>query len=326
MTALESHPVKLFLIDEFGHFISCATGQKAPVHKMEIVSQLTKLATSAGSVVIGKEYARQKGQGANPRVDIYQPHVCVHGSTVPGTLWGAIRSHGLKDGSLSRYLMFQTPKDYPDPDLDAVAGPAPGELIEALRAIAAGVLGHDYGGNLASSMSGATDMTPYTVPYGDRVQAEVNRQRLAQVERLREKRGTFASAFEGRYCEHMVRVAMIHAIGRCPAAPIIELTDINWASALVRHCIDTVLREATDNVSDDKGEALAKEILRFIRDGGASGVNRRDVTRKFQGNPRLRDEILTDLADSEFITKIPITGKTGQKTSKYFAEAEPAVL
>ena len=70
------------------------------------------------------------------------------------------------DGSLARFLVFQTDEDVPDRNKRPKAvGDVPSELIEALQAIVAGVPGHGRG-NIAALAEGPMIVPdPYPVPW-----------------------------------------------------------------------------------------------------------------------------------------------------------------
>ena len=183
-TALKRHPCQLFQFDEYGQFIKAALGHKAPGYVQSIVTAFTKLATSAPDIMKGKEYAKQDGNQGRPREDIHQPHACIFGNTVASTLWDAMKSSGLLDGSFARSLYFQSPENYPDSRLSIRRGPPPADLVAGVRAIAAGVPGHGGGLALAEHVSYAS-MDPYVVPYGIGVAEDVARVVQDEDQRLR---------------------------------------------------------------------------------------------------------------------------------------------
>jgi hypothetical protein len=83
MTTLERHPAALFQIDEFGNWLHGVLGKRAPTHKAQIAERLKSLYSSAGTIMLGTEYANQSAATGKPRADIHQPHVIIHGTTTP---------------------------------------------------------------------------------------------------------------------------------------------------------------------------------------------------------------------------------------------------
>jgi hypothetical protein len=119
---------------------------------------------------------------------------------------------------------------------------------------------------------------------------------------LRSHRGTHATALFGRYAENTAKLAMIAAVSRDHARPITEAHDVTWASALVDHCIGTLLREAERLVSDNDTEANHKRVLEIIRAAGE--ISRNALVRKTQFlSKREREEIFDALVEGELVAR-----------------------
>ena len=297
LASLQHHPVRLFQVDEFGQFLKLVLSPRAPTHKAAIWTELTKLYTSAAEAFIGAEYADQK---IKPRVTIQQPCACLWGVTVPGPFWQALEGRALGDGSIARFLVFLSDDDYPERNEAPAAATPPAALVAGVKAIANGVPGHSYGGNLADAMSSTISTQPYAVPLtAEAVTAMAAVQRDA-TDLLRQHRGSYATALFGRYAENTAKLAMIAAVSRDPAKPVTQARDVTWAAALVEHCIGTLLREADQRVSDNSTEANHKRLLAIIRDGQL--LSRSDVTRRSQFlSRREREEILASLIEGGLI-------------------------
>ena len=100
------HLVRLFFIDEFGHFVQAVLDPQSHAHyRREVMTQLTVLSTSATETVIGTEYANQEER---PRQDICEPCVCIYGTTVPHTfgLWQGFgpKPHTCVRGRAARWV------------------------------------------------------------------------------------------------------------------------------------------------------------------------------------------------------------------------------
>jgi hypothetical protein len=300
ITSLQLHPARLFLLDEFGQFVKAIMGPRAPTHKATIWSELTKLYTSAGTSYITAEYADQK---ARPRVTIQQPCACVWAVTVPEPFWSALESGALADGSIARYLVFLTDRDYPDQNRKPESMDPPAELVKMLQAIASGAADHDYGGNLADAMQATAKIQPYTVPLTDEAEVAMDRLQDEALDLLRAHAGTYATALFGRYAENAAKLAMIAAISRNPAKPVTEAWDVAWAAALVEHCIRTTLHEADRRVADNPTEAKHKRVLEIIRKN--PGIDGKTLARKTQFlSKRERDEIVDTLLESEQVVRM----------------------
>jgi hypothetical protein len=89
----------------------------------------------------------------------------VHATTVPEPFRAALQQGSMIDGSLARFLVFQTDDDVPDRNKrPKPVSDVPAELIEALQAIVTGVPGHARG-NVAALVEGPMIVPdPYPVP------------------------------------------------------------------------------------------------------------------------------------------------------------------
>lgn len=307
LSSLQVHPTRLFQVDEFGQFLKLVLAPRAPFHKAAIWSELTKLYTSASEAYIGAEYADQK---VKPRVTLHQPCACLWGVTVPGPFWKAVEGGALSDGSLARFLVFLTDEDYPPPVENPLAADPPTLLVGALQAIAAGVPGHDHGGNLAESMQAGSPTTPYTVPLTPDAQAAMTAVRHEATSRLRSHKGSYATALFGRQAENTAKLAMLAAISRNPAAPATEARDVTWASRLVAHCIGTLLREADHHVSENEHENRHKRTLHIIRTAGPEGITRTKLMEKTHFLGERRDAVFLALEQSGQIVIEAVKGRT----------------
>lgn len=314
LSALGRHPSMLFQIDEMGLWLQNVLGRNASSHQREIWANLTELFTSANLPFGGTEYANQKEA---PRVVIHQPNACLYGTSVPNEFWAALQSGALQNGSIARFLVFLSPCNYPDTPLPD-ARPVPAALTEAFQAIAAGVPGHDYGGNLASPMQAGTHIEPYPVPETAGAAKALRDLKAKELAWKRRAEGTYATAMIARLFEQAYKLALIRAISRAPGAPVIEQADVQWGEALARHCIDTLLREAERFVSDNDYEAKVNKALDIIRRHGP--ISQRDMFRKgFKLPERERAEILRTLVDTGQAQAIAQEAETqgGRPTIRY---------
>ena len=319
------HPARIFPFDEFGHMLAGLLAKNVAGHKHGIISALTKIWSSASTFVPGTEYAKQKGRDGNPRVDIQQPHVCIYGTTVASTLWTAMHNENASDGSLARYLVFQTNNNTPELNHFALSSAVvPIELQEKLKAIAAGVPGHDFGGNLAETMDATIPMAPYIVPYGEGVPELIvglGNECLSIRRQLSEEHKP-GLAFVARIAEHTMRLALVCAIARNPAAPVIEAADYIWAEKLARHCSDTAMNETASSIADSPAEADKNRIVDTIKRRGKEGMTKSELTRATQFLPgmRQRDSYLADLLEAGRLMLNRFDSAT-KKGTRYFAAA-----
>jgi hypothetical protein len=290
MTSVAQHPVRLFQVDEFGHFIAAVLDPKTHAHhRREIMTNLTTLWSSASEVVLGTEYANAKDR---PRIDIQQPCVCLYGSTVPQTFWKSLQSGHVGDGSLARFLVFQTACNYPnEQDPEPVDRQLP-SIVAAIKQIAAG------DGSLSAVMAANVEPKPKVVPLDKSAIAADADLRIEHLSLKREYEGTPYSALVARYREHIRRIALVAAIASDPASPVCTAAHIEWATTLVRHCLETVLEQAQRFIADSEYEALSKRVLDVVRQIGG-WVDGNTIARRCQFVARRqRADLIADLVES----------------------------
>jgi Primase C terminal 2 (PriCT-2)/Bifunctional DNA primase/polymerase, N-terminal len=298
LTALYRQPSILFQLDEFGQFLGNVVNKRhAPKYLAEIWDLLTELSTSAGGTFFGAEYADQKQK---PREDIVQPCCCVHATTVPEPFWAALQQGSIVDGSLARFLVFQTDDDVPDRNrCPKPVGNVPPELIEALRSIVVGAPEHSQG-NIAALVEGpmiAPD--PYPVPMAPEAEQLFDELDEGLTAQQREAIGTNQGAVLARIWENTAKVALIKAVSAEPQNPVIRLEDAEWARIVVERCVTTMLTEAERHIADNQTQANHQKVLRLIQAAGARGMTKSEVTRRTQFlDLRQRQEILIALIES----------------------------
>ena len=301
-TAMLRHPAMLFQIDEFGDWLAEVLGDKASSHRKQIAAMLKELYSSANTPWQGTEYADQSRQG-RPREDIHHPHACLYGTTTPGQFWSAIAGANLHDGLMARMLLFVSPCSYPDEQEPALLEPS-ADLVAAIQAIAAGPDAEQ--GNLGGLMLSSTAPTPMTVPETPEATQARRAMRQDQLAQQRAAEGTYVTSIAARLAENAMKLALIRAVSRDPAAPIIRADDVAWGRALAQHCIDTLLRDAGRNVADNEYEAKLNKAAEIIRKHGP--LSHRDMVRRgFKLPERERAEILRTLIDGGMITEIVTT-------------------
>ncbi|OAN53013.1 hypothetical protein A6A04_14960 [Paramagnetospirillum marisnigri] len=313
LTALHRQPASLFQIDEFGHFLSSVVDKRrAPKHLAEIWELLTELSTSAGGTFFGAEYADQK---LRPRQDIIQPCCALHATTVPETFWAALGNGSLGDGSLARFLIFQSDNDIPDRvKHPAALDKVPPQLIKALKAIAAGVPGHASGNIAAAATGSMIKPTLYTVPMTldaealfDDLDADITR-------RQRQAAHSGHGAVLARVWENTAKIALIRAVSADPQRPVISLAHADWACIVVEHCTRTLLIEAERHIADNEADALHKKVVRIIEAAGDNGLTRSELYHKTHFLGDRRNAVFGALIEAEEIEMSITTTRTKPRT------------
>jgi hypothetical protein len=167
-------------------------------------------------------------------------------------------------------------------------------------------------------MLASTAPEPLTVP--ETPEATVARRALRkdQLKQQRRHEGTYVTAIAGRLAENAMKLALIRAISRDPAAPLIEAQDVSWGRALAQHCVDTLLREASQNIADSDYERKLNRAMTYIRKHGP--ISAREMFLKGWKMPgKERDEILRNLVEGGAVMAIeyPATAHGGRATIRY---------
>jgi hypothetical protein len=318
LTALYRQPSSLFQLDEFGQFMGNIVNKRhAPKYLAEIWDLLTELSTSAGGTFFGAEYADQKQR---PRQDIAQPCCCVHATTVPEPFWAALQEGSMVDGSLARFLVFQTDEDVPDRNKRPKAvSDVPAELVEALQAIVGGVPGHGRG-NIAALVDGPTIVPdPYPVPIVPEAEQLFDALDDDLTARQREAIGSNRSAVLARVWENTAKVALIKAVSTNPQAPAIRIEDAQWARLVVDRCVTTMITEAERHIAENKIQAYHQKVLRLIQGAGQRGLSRNDITRRTQFLERKqREDILGALVEGGEV-ELGLETTAGRRAATYRA-------
>jgi hypothetical protein len=314
LSAAFRHPAILFQQDEFGMFLQGITDRKrAPRHIAEIMDHLTELYTSANGAFLGTEYGDQK---INPRRDIIQPCVCLHGTTTPGHFWGALKSANAVDGSLARFLMFESEDDYPNAQEVSASRDPSQALIDDLQAIA-----HSGDGNLAGVMmqGDVEPKDPMVVPFDDESGAAMQALEEEITGRLRDAKGTVYTSILARQWEHTARLAMIRAVSRDSKSPRVVIDDVRWADIVVQRSVELLCGGIEKYVSDNEVMRWKKKILEAIREAGQEGISKAELARKTQAlTGRDRNQYLDDLRESGCITGIEERGARGAPPTRYW--------
>jgi len=264
---LTVEPRRVCFLDEFGHLLQQIGAPGAGIHSRQILTELTRLYSDAGTLYTGTAYA---GREPEP---IDCPHLCLFGMATPEQFWRAFGSSSLEDGSIARFLVFPIgTARIKDPDLrfqpQAVA--AVKSLVEVIRGVVRGNLRRP---------------ALLTVDFDERADAarlalQQTMQACAQYAELNSVRG--APAILRRVAENAQRIALISAVGRNPLAPVIEMHDFDIGHALARWSATTMIHNIASHIADNQTERDVNDVERFIQEAGDRGRTWRELQRKFR--------------------------------------------
>jgi len=279
ISAVEKQPAILFQLDEIGRMLKTIGEPSRSPHLYHIATVLMKMFTSAGTVYMGDAYADVK---RNKK--IYQPHVCLYGTTVPQSLYEGLTTESVTDGFLSRMLVFETNNHDPDAQ-EVVAQEVPESIVEQTRFWGA----FSPGGNLSGE-----NPQPMVVTYSD----EAREAMIALEQRTREQRlqcGEPVATLWTRTTEKARKLALIYACSANAEAPVVDETAANWAATVSEYLTRKVIFVSADWVSETPFEAKRKRVLREIRKAGDEGLTRTQLYRKTK---HLQTKERTEIIDS----------------------------
>lgn len=251
--SLNMTPSMLFQTDEIDGLLQSINKSQDARHE-QIMSTLLTMYSSANSVYP----MRRKAGKENPGV-INQPNLVIFGTAIPNHYYDALSERMLTNGLFARMLIFecgkrgkgQEPKirDIPQSILDTAAwwedyrpGP-PGNLVD-------------------------WNPTPVIVPHDIDagrllVDARVNAE--AQYEKAEEANDPVGTTVWGRVSEQTRKLALLHAVSRRCRDPVIDADSARWAIEVVEHQTRRMLFMAGDHVSRNCFDAMAKELVRFLK-------------------------------------------------------------
>ena len=311
LTAIQRQPSILFQLDEFGMFLSAvADRRRSPRYLTEILDLMTELYTASGTTYFGTEYATDQNENAHRA--IHQPCACVYGTTTPVHFWQALQAANVADGSLARFLILQSERDFPDSNEQFGIIEPPRALIAQLRLI------HEGGGKLASNLTdvgGVAEVMaePRVVQMSAEARKIFNQLDVELLQRLRDSRGTGFSSILARVEENATKLALIRAVSRDPVTPRIDDHDARWGILLSTHCAELTILEVSERMSENPVESQHKRAMQIVRDAGLAGITKNNFVRRTQFMDfRQRDGILRTLVDAGLVEVITLPQSRGR--------------
>lgn len=284
---LVRHPRALFMVDEFGMFISNIQHKNASANRQEIRGILMKLYSDNRSVFKFKEYATE----STPQVN--QPHVCLYGTTTPEPLFNSLTTESVKDGFLNRFIMFYHPKRHKRtarPEHIQEAGAQLAAIIEQAA---------EYQGTAGGNVADIAHVGKH-----DPLQVYTDSQAFDIIEALdlefsrRQDSGDACADLWARVCENANKLALLHAISRNPAEPRIQAVDAHYGAYLARYSCELMTWAANRFMAESQHDRNRQKVIDAIKAGGGA-LTRSEVLRKCRAlRAREVEEIVSELQSS----------------------------
>ncbi|MFU0504135.1 bifunctional DNA primase/polymerase [Pseudaminobacter sp. NGMCC 1.201702] len=257
-------------IDEFGGFVRDITDRKAGSHQRAISTDLRDYYSASSTFFEGAAY-----RGTPPK-RIYNPNLCIHGTSTPDQFWTALSSASAEDGLLPRLILFHITGDKPAavrPERDV--RDTPYLLMERMAHVAGiNVVQQRMPGSKKFPPTGpatGAQNKPTIVPWTEdalgifrAVKGTIDANEMAAAPEAR--------PFMRRIVENAIKLALIVAVGTDPLEPVITEANFEWAAAVAWTCAAGMLSEVTERLADNQREANYKKIAGLIRKAGANGI------------------------------------------------------
>lgn len=317
LSALQDRPRHITVIDEFSKYLRMANSKFSSGMLAEANKKLMESFTSLDGKMRPYNYAntgvakeKRKGNVSS----VVNPAITLLAMTTPDDFFENVGVAQVKDGFLNRFLICisDTPRslrvtrehiDVPDNIITWA------KLIDARH----GNKGDDF------STKPQMTMLQYTTEAED-AQREIDEYELDLYAKLKKKS---LHEMTTRLGEIVRRVSLIAALSRDPMAETIEVEDVQWAGAYVKHNFEILIERIKMCMASSEFEGWKMECLQALRSAGENGIAEREMhTQKPFSKYRERDlkEILAALMKAELvIAGLRKTGTKGRPTNAYFA-------
>lgn len=305
---VKANPTLVYMIDEFGGFMRKVTSPKSGNHEKEIAEDLLEMTGTAASVFMGADYAQNLAE------PIYNPNVCIFGTSTPDAFWKALGSGSIMDGFLPRFIVLDAGNERPKPrDPKSKVSQPPKDLQDKVQALVV----HRNGGNLNGMIAdGSRPITPIQVAWG-RGAKRVFDDFVTEMFGVMDNALSDHEPVYARVAENAMRIATIVAIGVDPERPELSADIMRWAVEIARRSCQMLLEQAERYVADNDRQAEYKRVRAIIGEGKRSGMRRSYLVKRLNGviDRRRLDDIVNMLIDAEEVVDVIVTPPNGGKKS-----------
>ncbi len=303
-------------IDEFGGFVREITDRKAGSHQRAISTDLRDYYSASSTFFEGAAY-----RGSPPK-RIYNPNLCVHGTSTPEQFWTALSSSSAEDGLLPSLILFHVTGKKPEtvvPERDVRW------LPHSLLMRMADVAGIDVvktrmtlGQIKERQEAKSSETKPHIVPWTQDALG-ILRSVKDTIEAKESLVAAESQPFVRRIIENAIKLALIVAVGVDPKEPVITEVIFEWAAAVAWTCAAAMLAEVGERLADNQREANYKKIAALIRKAGKGGLTEGRLLDRCKAiEAWQREDIIKDLLNGgSIIVPANDNKKSGPKTKRY---------
>jgi hypothetical protein len=314
--SLAVRPSQLMQFDELGHMFARWGSANAASYHIGITSTVMKLYSSSNTVMIGREYKTED------RVDLYEPNLCIYGTSVPTTLFASLRRDQVEDGLLGRFLLFESDDSSPL-RRNPTAVPPPPQIVQLMRQwhdrrdLLPAVLPAYEPRNLEPQI--LHRFRPFVVPATEDATylCEQFAERCSIFRKqLQDEQGL--DALWVRAPEHAMKLALVVASG-CnfePSAMCITAEHATFAIDLATLLVNNTIARVMRSVHDNTYEANLQRVLQYTEQAGQVGSDQTTILRRFQNikSAELNDIIQRLVETGQIIREVIPPGPRGGRS------------
>ena len=290
---ISATPSALYMIDEFGHYISSIMNPNSNSHLRDVSSMFLELYGSSSSKFFGTDKANAR---ENPRFEIDQPSASIYGTSTKESFWGSLTSEAVSSGTLNRFCIFDAPEDRPPVNEAGIIGSIPIALTTKVRAYNDMPIDPGAKGNITE----LSIPRPLVITSSDAAKKIF---RIFQKETLRlSDLGAETSSMWVRAAETAKKIALILAGSRFTD---ITADDANYGCELTSTLVKNACVSIRENLSDNEYERESKRVETIIRNSGPKGISMKDLVQRtrFLKSRIHRKTLLDDLYESELVNR-----------------------
>ncbi len=291
-SALEANPCALFLLDEIGEMLETIKNARNSPWMRGIMTELLMLYSSAQSPNV-----KMGGMADAKRAVVVDcPHVCLFGTSVPGSVFRSMTMGSITGGLIGRLLIFESSNGNPLKQMPSTED-FPKSVLDTA------IFWRDFlpNGNLTGNIAGST-AAPFRVCESPAATVIFDECEKSSRKDLKELSAEWSGPYN-RTEENARKLAVIHACSENPQSPFIGVASAKWGCDLALYLTRRLVYLADQNVADNETHDRRNRVFRLIVAAGEGGITRKAlITRCRFLRSRELNEIIDSLAAADEIT------------------------
>jgi len=270
-------PQSLAIIDEFGQFMGSASGGGDTASmKNGVLTGVMELFGRVHDTAVTPQYATThhtaKQREDSDRKVIERPALSLLAMTTPDEWYGALKATRISSGFLNRFLVLESDATRGDLAFADVEAPS-AELCEWAQTLLA------PRGNLDTCTNPTMVPDPVRLGFTDEANdafTNFRRQCNARADSLDKER---LGVLPMRANEQAMRLALVSALARNPAATMVDEVDAAWGIRVSDYLIGLLVPAIQNRLADGDTHALHNALLQELREKGGRGMTATELQR-----------------------------------------------